>query len=564
MKVLKGSFQNFGSYKSLEFDFSNLGLALVFGKTGSGKSTVPDMVAWTLTGQTAKNGSVDDVISWTSDNAPTVGVLHVETNDGTEIVVVRKRGSIKDLFWCEEAVTEPPNRGKDLNDTQKLLEQRLGFNSEIYLTAAYFHEFSSTGLFFTASAKDRRAIFEKIANTELADKLNVKSRDSKKIQAGALGNLTREKDRAEARLKSITKSLQDSEERSLEEDSRRQDLLREYETRSSCFEKTKKEKIEALNLKSQSWENEQSKKIDQAIQKIEKLDSQIVDPKDLEKTVKELKKSSRCRECGQPKELEALNEAIQKSRDNDNLISKRSVLEAALKDLADNQNPYLISLESAKAEINNYSERAEEEKKKVNPFKAQVERLKKESLDALYELDKLAEEEKALKLKISNLELLVSVSFELRGRLLEQAVQNAQNLTNRYLEKFFDSEIKVQFELSDADDLEVKIQKSGYACNYRQLSRGQRSLLRLCFVVTVMQAAANKSGTHFDNLYLDEVLDGMDADLKLKAYPLLEELSLNHNSVMVIDHDQGFQNMFSNKFEVTMEADSSRIEESHA
>ncbi len=559
MKVLKGSFQNFGSYKSLEFDFSNLGLALVFGKTGSGKSTIPDMVAWTITGQTAKNGSVDDVISWTADNEPTSGVLGIELNDGTVITVTRVRGSSKDLYWTEGE--SKPKRGKDLNDTQKLLEQRLGFNSEIYLTAAYFHEFSPTGLFFTASAKDRRAIFEKIANTELADSLNLKSRESKKVQTGLLDYTARNKDRAEARLKSTTKSLQDSRERSLEEDSRRQDLLREYEVKSLSFEKTKKEKIEALNLKSQSWENEQSKKIDQAIQKIEKLDSQIVDPKDLDKTIKELKKSSRCRECGQPKELEALNEAIQKSRDNDNLISKRSILEAGLKDLAENENPHLNSLEAAKAEVNNYAERAEEEKKKVNPFKAQVEGLEKELAEVTAECHKFGVEIVTLNAKISNLNALYDLSFELRGRLLKQAVQNAQDSANRYLEKYFDSEIKVQFELSDADDLEVKIQKSGYECNYRQLSRGQRSLLRLCFVITVMQAAANKAGTHFDNLYLDEVLDGMDADLKLKAYPLLEELSLNHSSVMVIDHDQGFQNMFSNKFEVTMEADYSRIEE---
>lgn len=561
MKVLKGSFQNFGSYGSLEFDFSNLGLALVFGKTGSGKSTLPDMVAWTLTGQTAKNGSVDDVRSWTAPNDSTIGILEVELNDSSRIRITRKRGNGNDLFWSEH--DSRPIRGKDLHDTQNLLESRLGFNSEIYLAAAYFHEFSPTGLFFTASAKDRRAIFEKIANTELSERLNGGSRDSRKNETGVLERITRNKDRAETHQQSLTRSLQDSRDRSMEADSRRQDLLQEYEIKSLSFEKTKKEKIEALNLKSQSWENEQSKKIDQAIQKIEKLDSQIVDPKDLDKTVKDLKKSSRCKECGQPKELEALNEAIQKSRDNDNLISKRSILEAGLKDLAENENPYLNSLEAAKAEVNNYAERAEEEKKKVNPFKAQADKLQQELTKVTGELEQLKAEEKQVSAKISNLDTLIDLSFELRGKLLKQAVQNAQDSTNRYLEKYFDSEIKVGFELNEADDLEVNIQKSGYDCNYKQLSRGQRSLLRLCFVVTVMKAAANKAGTHFDNLYLDEVLDGMDADLKLKAYSLLEELSLNHNSVMVIDHDQGFQNMFSNKFEVTMEADSSRIEELH-
>lgn len=36
MKLLKAEVHNFGSYKDLEFDFNDLGLALIHGATGSG------------------------------------------------------------------------------------------------------------------------------------------------------------------------------------------------------------------------------------------------------------------------------------------------------------------------------------------------------------------------------------------------------------------------------------------------------------------------------------------------------------------------------------------------
>jgi DNA repair exonuclease SbcCD ATPase subunit len=64
MRILSCQAQNFGSYKELNLDLADIGLSLVYGRTGSGKSTLPDVVAWTLFGTTAKDGAADDVRSW--------------------------------------------------------------------------------------------------------------------------------------------------------------------------------------------------------------------------------------------------------------------------------------------------------------------------------------------------------------------------------------------------------------------------------------------------------------------------------------------------------------------
>ncbi len=90
--------------------------------------------------------------------------------------------------------------------------------------------------------------------------------------------------------------------------------------------------------------------------------------------------------------------------------------------------------------------------------------------------------------------------------------------------------------------------------------KGQRQMLKLSFVLSVMAAASNKAGVHFDNLFFDEALDGLDTDMKVKAYGLLEELATRHGSVLVIDHAPEFQALFDRRYHVTLDGDHSHIE----
>ena len=165
--------------------------------------------------------------------------------------------------------------------------------------------------------------------------------------------------------------------------------------------------------------------------------------------------------------------------------------------------------------------------------------------------------------KIASLTRLYDLSFELRGELLKKAVNQIQSDTNGYLEKYFDAEIRVFFSAEDLDNFDVIIQKSGFECSFKQLSKGQRQLLKLCFAVSIMAASANTAGIHFSNIFMDEALDGLDDDLKIKAFNLLSELESEHESVIIIDHAPAFQNLFSKRYHVTMDSDVSSIELEH-
>lgn len=151
MTLHKAKVTNFGSFRELEFNFDTPGLSLIHGPTGSGKSTLIDITSWILYGITAKDGSVDDIRSWTSDGV-TTGTLEVSTQNG-RILVTRVRGSTKqnDLFWEDEPGIQ--RRGKDVTETQRLLEERLGVSSNLYHSGASYTEFSRTGRSFIAKRK---------------------------------------------------------------------------------------------------------------------------------------------------------------------------------------------------------------------------------------------------------------------------------------------------------------------------------------------------------------------------------------------------------------------------
>lgn len=160
---------NFASYKELAFDFTNQGLTLVQGPTGAGKSTLCDLIPWGLFGRTSKGGSVDEILSWPGDEVTKVTLFL------GNVTIHRSRGpkaKDNDLFFslADGVIT----RGKDLLDTQKLINSQLGFDYDLYMAGAYFHEFSQTAQFFTATAKSRRLICEQLVDLSLPKKLSTK------------------------------------------------------------------------------------------------------------------------------------------------------------------------------------------------------------------------------------------------------------------------------------------------------------------------------------------------------------------------------------------------------
>lgn len=560
MKIISCQAQNFGSYKQIGFGFDNTGLALVYGATGSGKSTLQDLVPWTLFGVTAKDGSVDEIRNWANAAEPTVSVVYLELN-GKTITINRIRGTSQqnDLFIFDESI----ERGKDMADTQKLINEKLGVNADTYCTSTAFNDFSDSGLFFLAKAKDKRAIFEKITDLSFPSNIALKTAAARKEVKKQLDEATNSLARYLSRYEQAKEVLASTKRYHDTWRANHANQIQKLEVQYKHFEKEKTSNIAALETKSYRFDSDKEKKINDLVDKLDSLGQRF----DASKSIKEERLAKamaalpkHCDKCGRANNtsdaIEKLKLDIEKSNLTDRQFSEYST---KLRDVQSQINPYKDQWNSAKKQKNHYGEQLDAKAKEINPFDEQLAKAEEILPKALADSEDKKQVYVALKKRHSALDQLHDLSYTLRGIMLRNVVKLIQNNTNEQLNKHFDSEFSVSFELEE-DSLNVDIQKNGYPCVFKQLSKGQRQMLKLCFAVSIMKAAANNAGISFNLLMFDEALSGLDSNLKLKAYRLFEDLSNTHESVLVIEHDPEFQSLFNNKYKVTLVGDESHIE----
>lgn len=565
MRVLNAKIKNFGSYKELEFDFTGLGLSLVYGATGSGKSTLQDIIPWILFGITAKNGAVDEVRNWKADGN-TIGVLRIEHHNHI-IEVTRIRGASSasnDLYWTVND-HEEKIRGKDLSDTQHILEQMLSLSSDFYCTSTYFNEFSDTNNFFTAKAKDKRVVFEKIASLDLPIVLAEKTSNKRKEIKKELEVVKKEHAKTNGRLEQLIETRSSMLEHSNKWEITQQETIKELELKSKFFQKEKESKIGALQTKSYRFESDKHKKIEDLVDKLDDLTQKIKKNEEFDKLIAEEKRrmdivNPSCPTCKRPlKESEYIQKLEKDKLLNAQYKERFSDVSQKIKEVQAAKNPYKDLIIQVTQATNHYDNQLDLQKDQINPFISQITEIDSTTANTAAIVKKLENKISDLEQMLDLVSRLYDLSFDLRGALLKKVILEIETKINDTIDKYFDSEFKVSFSLTESDDLNVDLYKNGYPCVFTQLSKGQRQILKLCFAVSVMQAAIQNSETHFNMLSFDEALDGLDSNLKVRAFDLFVELQKNHETILVIDHTPEFQNLFENKYLVSMIEDESII-----
>lgn len=502
MKVKSLHITNFGSYKDLEMDLEDSGPTLIHGATGSGKSTLCDIVPWVLFGITSKNGGVDEVRNWTQPDELTEGRLILDYS-GVELVVTRRRGKSNenDLFWNEGGTDV---RGKNIQETQRLLDKRLGIDASTYLASAYYSEFSPVGGFFLANAKARRETLEKLVDLDLPSKISDRASNQKKLHKKTHQKEFQKFHTSCGKLDQLENSIGKNKIRSLAWEKEHTDKVKDLLDRANKHEQTKKVVLE---------------KITNDINNIENHIGDFV---------------STCPTCGE------------KNKNHTELTLELVKLNVEKNQLQNQKNPFQRELISTQKATNPFAESVSEDFVLIDSLKKDLKQ-QKDNIDHLEH-------------QILSYTQLQDLSSTLRGELLKSAIKSLESSTNQKLEEYFDAELRIELIPNDSDGLDVEVRKSGYKCFYTQLSKGQRCLLKLTFATSVMDMASNKAGIHFDQIFLDEALDGLDVSFKIKAFRLIEDLANRHSSVYLVDHSTELQSMFSTKILVELIGDSSVLE----
>ncbi len=529
MRVNSIRVENFGSYKYLNFSLDSKGLVLVQGPTGAGKSTLYDIIPWILFGKTSKGGSVDEVRNW-STTEPTKGTIWLDN-----VTISRTRGTTKDndlMIWLTD---DKPTRGKDITDTQKLINEALGFNYETYVSASYFHEFSQVSQFFTTTAKIRRTITEQLTDLTLANKLQERiseeNRTTKQVVAGLETEVKVEAGKHAMVLAQYKLELQREEE----------------------FEATRDKKLTLLSEKARTFESNKAERI--GVEKLQLFSIIPIKDEIYAHGIEEVQKSipanpEKCASCGTPK---ISQDTAKKLKDIEGLKMARVENSYKLKDY----NRIRAEIQSIEKEENTYTIQIEELKNATNPYCfAEV----YSRLSIINDkLDKAKDNLADSKQRKTDLETLSTIVDEFRGMLIQNVVLDIESQTNLLLNKHFDAEMKIKLEIKDADKLEVTIEKDGNEASFTQLSKGQRQILKLCFSIAAMRAVGNHHGIKFNTLWFDEAMDGMDDTNKLKCVSMFESLTLEYETILLVDHSETVKAMVNNKINVELEDGTSTI-----
>lgn len=571
MLIKSARVENFASYKQLDIDFSDKGLMLIHGSTGSGKSTICDIIPWILFGRTAKGGNADEILSWPGDQI-TQGEIAIG-----DLTIIRTRGpKAKDNDLCYTEVKdgfESLTRGKDLNDTQKLINEILGVNYELYLSGAYYHEFSQTAQFFNTTAKNRRAILEQIVDLSLATRLQTNLSEAKKANKLELTKLDPAIVMTTTNIQNNLAAIKRETNRSEVWEIAHQIHVKELDEKNNNFESNKALRELSLTHQLHDWNIFQNKTIADLEDKIGDLKRQVKPIEFYSQWQKRIGRAvakhrpSTCKTCGADKEHQLISDLrleqsdlLSEQASNDVKWSNITDLTQRLQQAKGSENPYSVPLEMNSDAKNTYVDQLDKELARVNPHRVSIEYHQTE-LKALNikkaELDKQSNE---LKQTQSDLELLSEITDNFRGEVIKNTISDIEHKTNELLAQHFDSEVQISLSVEGSDKVEAIISKDGNIAAYSQLSKGQRQLLKLCFGVSVMKVVQNHHNVDFQQIFLDEALDGLDEHFKLKAYGLLQSLALHYNSVFVVEHSSELKAQFENQIYVELTSEGSIVE----
>lgn len=198
MKIKSLSFSGLGGYRDkVEIDFTNIGLLLLDGKTGSGKSSILDTISWVLFDNTLRGIKKSD---WLNTHCKTgIGTL-ILTENNKEITIERKR---TDDGNCFLSILED---GKDISErtiieTQdKIEKQILGFSFEVFRNSIMFGQNDLLVLTY-GTDKDRKQIIGEILGFQEIDICLDKSRENFRILKEEIDSLSMFLTDKEERLK---------------------------------------------------------------------------------------------------------------------------------------------------------------------------------------------------------------------------------------------------------------------------------------------------------------------------------------------------------------------------
>lgn len=567
--------EGFGSFSTpIEFNLDNVGVNLIKGDNGVGKTTLFSALYWCLFGKSLKNVKASQMVTWKklrkNNWRGTRVVLNVTIN-GTVYLITRHLGFKGTTKGKEQEdgviVFEYVGNGfnalniKGVANTQNYINNILGMNSNTFINSVLFGQRLKKLLM--ASGADKRTLFEEVFELSFIQK-------AKDLALNDLKDIT-------DKLNLVTTNIQVTEAKL----SSTKDHLKELTKVVLNFDREKEDEINILNdnvkkvtnrisfLKDNIYNSKQDlQKIDlkplnelkSALTK--KLSSWIFQVKSSKKKIDNIKSISvgdSCECCG--REFDELHIKEVKITHNNTIKKENKVIktgEISIAELNEDLNVVNKDIEKALSinkkydnhigRLNSYTTELDMLNKQLVSLKERITKTSNRQL-AEYDLDVYKETIKELSLKLENFEStkhrleqeINVVSFwskvgfgsnGLKSYMFNAMLQDVNNYVDYYSKKLG---VYVSFGVDmskKSRPFKTTCKVNGHIADYEELSGGQQQ--RVDLVVAMALHDFVSSNVNVNILVMDEPFQDLDE----KGIELLMSLisDKKDKSIYIISH----------------------------
>lgn len=570
------------------FKLDQLGLNVITGKNGCGKSTIFNALAWALYGKPLKEKATID--TWEHKRGAnyqgTMVTLSVLIGQDKYKITRCKdyKGTILGTAGRSRLVFEKngeiyPRDIKDKRDIQRAITEILGMSYELFINTVIFPQ--RVTRFIEAGGADKKKILEESFSLGWLNDMAGMAKEKRLDLDSIISSIRIKRDDTQVSLKDI------------------QDMLDEIETNKTEFETEKAEASQAINKSITELEKASGSKIKaydhlkksmdqlESRQEILEKDKLVTEFEATEKEVQDLipkrdaaqrkldvavatlarlRKSSKCPECGQEiPQTDRLKHRRQHQSDKEkysgqvidfvaqlrplqeDLINGKKV-RGELKDITinlksfrkqwDEKETERLKVEGAKGQLLELRKRLIAEE--AREFKDLSPPLKRKQYTSEIELSKYEAKLKGLERRRKMYSWVINVPLSQSGikAFLFDNLLKALNNRVKYYERFTGLGVELEVDMHGArKDINTIVIKDEYPVSYDDLSGGESQLVN-----TVMALGQNDILTvdNPSNLYvMDEVFEGLDPDNIDIVGALLADKAKDR-SLFVITHNNAF------------------------
>jgi len=593
-RIGKTIIRNFLAFGSAEFDFARPGLTVVEGEisnvagcdsNGAGKSALLEAPVWAITGRTIRERCKgDDVILLGSEGG---AVVDCTVSGPKTVRVVRHRGHTVNgnkvfLYVDGKDVTRGTSAQTDL-----AIESELGLDFTTFLNTVAFGARAEVRSFFFASDADRKAVMDKLLGLGVFARAQVAARSRMRAKTAELDPLMSKQMSLGFALEAKRDTLQASEALPGVDQIALQDariavktLARRVVDEKSAMDRAKADLDAAQNEHAHlmrvydtaltQFQRAQAVAIREVATFEEQSRASLASANGLEGKLASLRKlaGGPCPTCRQDVTGDAVSDAgrvirgeIDKHRDAAKASSARA---AELRASASAAKPPVLpdssavktheidhnlrrddwlsacsSLKAAQARLGVLDEADKKSRARLDDLREAIARLQTEIADNLGA-------QEVLKNEISRLQFWFEAfgNGGVKSFVIESEIPGINAIATNYARRLLGKGAfvrlsptrKLKTKDEEREELLVEAGIPGCAQSYAGASKGQRHRLDLSLILAFRAVVAARSACPFDQLFADELFDGVDATGVDCVVEILQEISAGC-PVVLVTHD---------------------------